>query len=223
MKKIYLMVLAFALTLSGFGQSLDMEPGGLVAPGSEIIVHFWTPQTYANDAWVGIIPSSVRHGSEAVNDQNDISYQYLSGRTEGIMTFRAPDQAGNYDFRMHNTDNNGQEVASITFEVGQVQETGDAYLELEQDIVPPGGRISVRFVAPSGLPNDAWVGIIPSHVEHGSESRNDQYDLTYQYLSGRTEGVLTFTAPSSPGEYDFRMHDTDNSGHEIASVSFVVR
>jgi len=30
---------------------------------------------------------------------------------------KAPAQAGTYDFRMHNTDDNGKEVASVSFQV----------------------------------------------------------------------------------------------------------
>jgi hypothetical protein len=37
--------------------------------------------------------------------------------TSGTMTFTAPGDAGKYDFRMHDTDANGVEVTSITFEV----------------------------------------------------------------------------------------------------------
>jgi hypothetical protein len=66
------------------------------------------------------------------------------------------------------------------------------------------------------------VGIIPSEVPHGSESVNDRNDLTYQYLRGRTGGVLTFRAPPAPGNYDFRMNDSDNGGRELASVPFKV-
>jgi hypothetical protein len=95
-------------------------------------------------------------------------------------------------------------------------------LSLNQAGFAPREDITVEFVAPAGLPSDAWVGIIPSHVSHGDESHNDQYDLSYQYLNTRSRGSLKFTAPSEPGSYDLRMHDTDSGGREIASVSFQV-
>ena len=57
----------------------------------------------------------------------------------------------------------------------------------------------------------------------GLEAENDQYDISYEYLEARTEGELSFTSPDQPGEYDFRMHNTDSSdGQEVASISFVV-
>jgi hypothetical protein len=87
----------------------------------------------------------------------------------------------------------------------------------------PGETINVTFAAPAGLPDDAWVGIIPSGVPHGDEATNDAYDLTYQYLNGMMSGTLVFIAPTVPGSYDLRMHDTDQNGKEIASVTFTVK
>jgi predicted Zn finger-like uncharacterized protein len=95
-------------------------------------------------------------------------------------------------------------------------------LSLNQTVFAPQEAISVEFSSPEGLAADAWVGIIPSHVPHGDESRNDQYDLSYQYLNNLSHGSLQFSAPDQPGSYDLRMHDTDNNGREIASVSFQV-
>lgn len=95
-------------------------------------------------------------------------------------------------------------------------------LSLDKTVFAPGESIQVRFTAPGNWTGNAWVGIIPSSVPHGSEAVNDQHDIAYQYLESRVEGVLTFTAPQ-PGSWDFRMHDTDGNGREAASVSFEVR
>jgi len=86
----------------------------------------------------------------------------------------------------------------------------------------PGESIQVNYSAPSDYPENAWIGIIPSNIPHGSESENDNYDLSYQYLKKQTMGSLRFVAPSKEGKYDFRMHDTDNNGKEIAFVTFEV-
>jgi hypothetical protein len=63
---------------------------------------------------------------------------------------------------------------------------------------------------------------VPSHVPHGSEAENDKNDIAYQYLKGMQSGTMIFKAPAKIGAYDFRMHDTDNNGKEVASVSFQV-
>jgi hypothetical protein len=86
----------------------------------------------------------------------------------------------------------------------------------------PGESISVKYKTPSNYASNAWIGIIPSGIKHGKESLNDQHDITYKYLNNSTAGTLTFQAPTKPGSYDFRMHDTDNDGVEVASVTFTV-
>ena len=101
--------------------------------------------------------------------------------------------------------------------------TGAATLRLDKHTFSPNEQVRVHFTAPSGFANNAWIGIIPSRIQHGSENVNDQHDLTYQYLSKRTSGTMVFTAPGSPGSYDFRMHDRDDNGHEVTSVTFTVR
>jgi hypothetical protein len=80
----------------------------------------------------------------------------------------------------------------------------------------------VRFAAPDTFPDDAWLGLIPSDVPHGSEATNGECDPDHDCLDGQVAGVLTFLPSSRPGTYDFRLHDTDENGHEVASVTFQV-
>lgn len=89
-----------------------------VKPGETIVVTFEAATSdFATGAWVGIIPSDIAHGDEAKNDANDVAYQYLNDKTEGTMTFTAPMKPGKWDFRLNTSDNNGKEVASVTFTV----------------------------------------------------------------------------------------------------------
>lgn len=86
-----------------------------------------------------------------------------------------------------------------------------------------GETIHLIFQAPSGLKDNAWIGLIPSEVKHGSESENDSYDVAYQYLNGKTKGMMMFTAPDKPGKYDFRLNSTDENGKELGFISFEVK
>lgn len=97
-----------------------------------------------------------------------------------------------------------------------------ASLSLARDRYAPGESIVLTFTAPEGYAGNAWIGIIPSRVPHGSEAENDRHDLSYQYLQKRVSGGMTFIAPKEPGDYDLRLHDNDNNGKEVASVSFQV-
>ncbi len=94
-------------------------------PGEAIAVRFTAPATWPSNAWVGIIPSRIPHGEEKENDRHDVSYQYLKKRASGTLTFTAP-SAGDWDFRMHDTDGNGKEYASISFTVGAANEAAPA-------------------------------------------------------------------------------------------------
>lgn len=97
-----------------------------------------------------------------------------------------------------------------------------ASLSLQKNTFNPGEAIVVQYVALPSYASNAWIGIIPSSVAHGNESVNDQHDITYKYLRKSTAGAMTFHAPNSSGSYDLRMHDTDNNGVEVASVTFTV-
>ena len=217
----FLTVGIVTIALAGsIGLMLDKTTYG---PGESITVEFAAPANFADNAWVGIIPSNVKHGSEAENDRYDITYQYLKKRTSGTLVFKAPPSPGNYDIRMHDTDSNGKEVASVSFVVSGSATSAGVSMYLETSTYSPGDEIRVHFTALSSFADNAWVGIIPSHVPHGSEAENDRHDITYQYLRKRTSGTLVFKAPPNPGVYDFRMHDTDSNGREVSSVTFTVR
>jgi hypothetical protein len=191
------------------------------APGEVIAVNFIASPSFSERAWVGIIPSDIPHGSETANDEHDIAYAYLDKKVAGTLNFYAPGKPGRYDLRMHDTDDNGKEVASISFEV--IKMTEGAELKLDQTTFKPGEEIRLTFTAPAAFTENAWIGIIPADVPHGSESENDEHDVAYQYLNKRTSGLLIFKAPEKAGSYDFRMHDTDKDGNEITSITFTVR
>jgi uncharacterized protein YjbI with pentapeptide repeats len=96
----------------------------------------------------------------------------------------------------------------------------NAKLQLNKTTFAPGEEIRVSFVALPTKTSNGWIGIIPSQIPHGSQSVNDQHDISYQDLRGRTSGELVFTAPTQKGSYDFRMND---GGKEITSTSFRVQ
>ncbi|NNE28675.1 MAG: FecR domain-containing protein [Saprospiraceae bacterium] len=192
-------------------------------PGEMINVHFKAPGTFPNNAWIGIIPSSIPHGSEEENEKHDVAYQYLDKRTSGTFSFRAPAIEGNYDFRMHNTSSNGKEVTHVSFTVRKSIDLNSVpTIRLDKTSFQPGEMINVHFTAPGSFPNNAWIGIIPSSIPHGSEEENEKHDVAYQYLNKRTSGTFSFRAPAIEGRYDFRMHNTSSNGKEVTHVSFRV-
>jgi hypothetical protein len=194
------------------------------APGEEIRVFFTAPPEYATDAWVGLVPSEIPHGDEVVNDRHVGHYEYLRSRAAGVLTFQAPARPGNWDLRMNDTDQQGREVASFGFTVEERRPRGAfaPALRLAKMFYAPGEEIVISFTAPAAYPENAWIGILPSTVPHGDEAVNDSFDVCYQYLEGRTTGTIRLVAPTQPGRWDVRMHDTDSNGREVASLTFAV-
>ena len=84
-------------------------------------------------------------------------------------------------------------------------------------------QIEFTFWSPK-YPDNAWIGIIPASVAHGSERVNDQYDRSYHYLRGATTGTWKLRNPGK-GQWTVRLHDTDNgnTGKEVAYAPFSVR
>jgi outer membrane protein OmpA-like peptidoglycan-associated protein len=192
-----------------------------VMPGDEIQVQFTITGRLPDDAWLGIVPSNIPHGSEQTNDENDRGYEYIHSRSAATVTLTAPDEAGAYDIRLNDSDaEGGVEIASVPFQVGAP--SAKVTLQLARNRFIPGEPLAVKFTVDGELPDSAWAGIVPSKVEHGSEEVNDRNDVDYEYLKKRTSGTLDLRAPVDAGSYDVRVNDSDSSGREIASISFQV-
>lgn len=183
----------------------------LFTPGEKINVYFTAPASFPGDAWVGIIPSNVPHGNEAVNDQYDLTYQYVNKLTSGTMIFNAPTQPGSYDFRMHDTDSNGKEVDSVTFTVSTTGGTtnGQASLVATPAKINFGGNITVSYSGAPGYEKD-WIGIYKADSP-------DRGWISWKYLNGNKRGTLDFTAPQEDGTYNFRMFEND--GYKLLATS----
>jgi hypothetical protein len=63
------------------------------------------------------------------------------------------------------------------------------------DAVDAGGQLSVSWTAPGAHPHD-WLALFPV----GGSYDDDWWDHT----NGATSGTLTLTAPTRPGQYEFR-------------------
>ena len=193
-----------------------------VAPGGRLVARFDAIGRPRPHDWVSVY----RAGAP---DTSYGEWRYLNGQTSGEAELNAPAEPGIYEVRLLLDWPNGgyRSVArSEPVVVGSPAPTppgpSKASLRLAEAVYAPGEAIRVAFAAPAGYPPNAWVGVVPASVPHGDEATNDAADVMYQYLSGRTSGELTFTAPTTVGAWDLRMHDTDSGGKEVASVGFAV-
>ncbi len=203
-------------TVSKAGTTLKLAQT-LYAPGESISLNLSSSKIPAN-AWVGLIPSHVAHGSAYRNDQHDITFQKIKGKASGEFKFQVPKKNGSYDLRVSTRDGD-KELISITFTVSVPNHT--AALILPKKIFAPNEDIKLDFKASKLLPKNSWVGLIPEQVPHGSTYRNDQHDYTFQRVSGKESGQMVFRAPKKIGTYSFRMNETTND-KEVAAVSFEV-
>ena len=106
---------SFTVTAPGATITIDKTT---FAPGQDISLNFTAPASYAPNAWIGIVPSQIKH-TEALNDENNRGYDYLKSRTSGTMVLKAPAEPGAYDLRMNDEDDHerGHETFSLSFMV----------------------------------------------------------------------------------------------------------
>lgn len=74
--------------------------------------------TYAESAWIGIVPAEVAHGDEEENDSYDLDYIYfgdLDGGREPM--FEITLEPGDYTLRVNESDDGGAELAWCAFKV----------------------------------------------------------------------------------------------------------
>lgn len=210
---------AFSIERPDYGKAKVTVTPNPATPGAPLEVRYTAPEGLPERAWIGLIPSSVPHGDESVNDRHDVAYSYFT-ETSGVLNFDAPEKGGSWDLRMNT--GAGEEIASVTFMV-KMPDVAGASLTLEKTAFIPGEEIRVTFRAPKGLSPRAWIGLVPAKIPHGDETVNDEHDLSWQYMDGKTAGTMDFRAPTEAGAFTFRMHDTDSDGREIASVEFAVK
>ena len=79
--------------------------------------------------------------------------------------------------------------------------------------VAPGGQLSVSWTASIGQPLD-WIGLFRVADWNGAHGWSS-------YTEGATAGTLTLTAPTEPGQYEFR-YLLDNGVSDAARSSLVI-
>lgn len=196
-------------------------------PDEEIKVTFKVMKHFASSAWVGVLPADCPHGSEKVNDENDLAYkhlQYEKYKGGGTMTMKAPRKLGNYDIRLNDNDTNGKEMAYVPFTVSV--KSDKISLSTEKKSYFPNEDIKIDFKVHPAFASSAWIGIVPNDCPHGSEKVNDENDIAYKHLEYKKYnggGSMVLKAPRQSGTYDIRMHNTDTDGYEVASVTITVK
>lgn len=81
--------------------------------GEMMAVTYAVNEPVQENGWLGIIPENVPAGSEAVNDQHDVTYIYLKKNMNGSIQLKIPENTprGRYVLRVFDTDSNGKQLA----------------------------------------------------------------------------------------------------------------
>ena len=187
-------------------------------PGQPIVASFEGLPGNTND-WLTLVAADAP-------DDAYTEWYYTEGAVAGAMTFSAP-EPGDYEIRVLLAGSSNVVSARIPVVVeGPPEPPTPARtpgLTLAQAVYAPGEPIIVGFSAPSEFPDQAWIALMPADRPHGSEALNDGNYLDWRYINADRAGQLTFTAPTEPGRYDFRLHDGDGPGAlEVTSIAFDV-
>lgn len=162
-------------------------------------------------SWSSLVPSGndwiSLHNAADPNEQVTLAFQFATS-SSGTLNFTAPSNPGSYNFRLFV---NGEKVAtSNNFEV--VTTASQATLWTESSSVSPSGNITVSWTELQTTGND-WVALY--YADHETE----EVTLAWQYVN-TASGSVNFTAPSVPGEFNFRLF---RNGQKVAtSNSFEV-
>jgi hypothetical protein len=192
------------VTVSAGSGTFSLTASPSSANAGQVLTVAWTAPSGrpAND-WIGLY----RLGDP---ETSYISWQYTGGAPSGNTTFTAPSQAGQYEFRYF-TNNSYNKVATSN----AVSVTGTAAYSVAASpgTANPGQTLNVTWTAPNGRPADDWIGLY-------KVGDPDTSFISWKYTGGAPSGSTTFTAPSQPGQYEFRYFLTN--GYTKTAQSNVV-
>jgi len=89
-------------------------------------------------------------------------------------------------------------------------------LTVSSKLVTPGSQLSVSWTASTGETKD-WIGLFSIGAP------DCEYHLWGEYTNGATSGTFTLTAPTWPGEYEFRYYPRNSCVQYVPSSPVTVR
>ena len=173
------------VTVSTTSYTVSASPTAVPTLGALTISWTAPAGTGATD-WVGLFATGT-------SNYQYLWYTFTNGATQGASSLEAPANAGSYEFR-YLRDNGFTDVARSN----PVTVSASAYaVSATPGTVPPGGTVTMSWIAPAGSAANDWVGLF------AVGTTNYQY-LWYTFTNGVTRGTVTLTAPANPGSYEFR-------------------
>lgn len=184
-----------------------------VAPGGTVAVTFGGGLPQRLD-WLGVVPAASDFG-EYLDWKylNDSTVPPSAALTSGTVTLTLPTIPGRYKVTWFGNDTTGvltsSEVISVVAGAGAAISSNAQSPSNDFTSVGPGARVIVSFNGTGGSTTD-WIGLYAV----GAPSTSF---LAWTYLNGTTaapstplsSGQVTFTMPTAPGQYEFRLLAND--------------
>lgn len=216
-------------------EEVTTEPAGEIVllkddydPGEEIKIAYTLKSDTKKEGWIGIAPSGAAGGQKPGSDAN-IETKNIN-KDIGVLTFNAPKEPGDYQITMttKNGQNEPEEITKVSVTVVDPEAekrniSASIELDKDKDTYAPGENITITYTAPSTFDKTAWIGLVPSIIEHDNERINYQESIMKKELAGNTSGKMTFKAPDMPGVYNFRMYNSTTNGQEVEDVKIIVK
>ena len=180
-------------------------------PGDEITVIYSGAPGFDTD-WIAI------YRTDAAARDRYGEWYYLRGKKSGTLTFTAPQEVGEYEFRMFENFGGGGGYNDIArSNIVSVGPMGpQSTISASPIEATPGDEITAIYSGAPGFDTD-WIAI------YRTGAANERYGEWY-YLRGERNGTLIFTAPREAGEYEFRMFGNWGGGggyNDIARSNIV--
>ena len=138
------------------------------------------------------------HGSEVENDRHVVSYRYIEGKTSGEFIFENPGP-GKWTFRVHDSDENGRELASVPFEVvkrgkrraSELAELSEAVAQgPEKDVPHKRPRFTsdlTEMDTTDVLELDSAVPLIKTELPGATQAGTSELSASIQVHAAKTE------------------------------------
>jgi hypothetical protein len=206
MKKKLISLSVFILMLFAFatvGHAASLSPSSTsVKPGQTVTVSYSGASGLAS-SWIGMYETGAGDGSY-------MTYVSIHTATSGSVQFTMPTKPGNYEFRIFAGGAYSKIGTSAPVSVVEFQPT----LSLSSTSLKPGQKVTVSYSGASGFPS-SWIGMYSSGATDGSY-------MTYASIHTATSGVVEFTAPTTVGNYEFRIFKDGGYTKIGTSVQFAV-
>ncbi|WP_298513556.1 OmpA family protein [uncultured Kordia sp.] len=182
-----------------------------INPSSPFQVQIDTDFETDQNAWIGIFKKEIPKDIATY-----MSYKYVSNTKKATIELTAPSNPGDYTLRFYSSDP-GALIHQIPFRVGSPDVPGIGF-SIDKKVYKATEEITVQYTGHENLTETAWIGM------YKADAKEDSYDgyLSYFYLKPKLKGILTFKAPTTKGNYKFRMFYAETGPQLLDAVPFEV-